>query len=90
MKVTLSVIKADIGSIGGHIQPSARLVETVREKVAEGGKGLLLDTYIGFTGDDVAILMSHAGGPASHSHACRAESEASVHAPCSWKTTSAP
>ena len=25
MKVTLSVIKADIGSIGGHIRPSAKL-----------------------------------------------------------------
>ncbi|RJP23269.1 MAG: fructose 1,6-bisphosphatase [Deltaproteobacteria bacterium] len=62
MKVTLSVIKADIGSIGGHIRPSGRLLESVREKVATGGKGLLIDTHIGFTGDDVAILMSHAGG----------------------------
>src|SRR5512139_3090181 len=62
MKVTLSVIKADIGSIGGHIRPSAKLLETVRSKVAELGKGLLIDTYIGFTGDDVAILMSHTGG----------------------------
>src|SRR5512140_1938761 len=62
MKVTLSVIKADIGSIGGHIRPSAKLLETVRSKVAELGKGLLIDTYVGFTGDDVAILMSHTGG----------------------------
>jgi fructose 1,6-bisphosphate aldolase/phosphatase len=30
MKLTLSVIKADIGSIGGPIRPSQRLVETVR------------------------------------------------------------
>ena len=29
MKVTISVIKADIGSIGGHICPSQRLIETV-------------------------------------------------------------
>ncbi len=62
MKVTLSVIKADIGSIGGHIRPSAKLLETVRSKVAELGKGLLIDTYVGFTGDDIAILMSHTGG----------------------------
>lgn len=26
MKMTLSVIKADVGSIGGHIAPSARLL----------------------------------------------------------------
>jgi fructose 1,6-bisphosphate aldolase/phosphatase len=33
MKLTLSVIKADIGSIGGHIAPSTRLLETVRRAV---------------------------------------------------------
>lgn len=62
MKVTLSVIKADIGSIGGHIRPSAKLLETVRATVAEEGKGFLIDFHIGFTGDDVAILMSHVEG----------------------------
>ena len=62
MKVTLSVIKADIGSIGGHIRPSGKLVETVGKIVAEEGKALLIDSYIGFTGDDIAILMSHTGG----------------------------
>ena len=44
MKLTLSVIKADIGSIGGHIQPSAKLLETVREHVATHGKDLLIGT----------------------------------------------
>jgi fructose 1,6-bisphosphate aldolase/phosphatase len=62
MKITLSVIKADIGSIGGHIRPSAKLLDEVRRKVAELGKNLLIDTYIGFTGDDIAILMTHTGG----------------------------
>jgi fructose 1,6-bisphosphate aldolase/phosphatase len=62
MKVTLSVIKADIGSIGGHIRPSRKLLDTVRATVAEGGKGVLIDCFIAFTGDDVAILMSHTAG----------------------------
>jgi fructose 1,6-bisphosphate aldolase/phosphatase len=62
MKVTLSVIKADIGSIGGHIRPSGKLLDTVRATVAEGGKGVLVDYFIAFTGDDVAILMSHTAG----------------------------
>lgn len=62
MRVTLSVIKADIGSIGGHIRPSARLFDRVKEFVAQGGRGLLIDHYISFTGDDVAILMTHARG----------------------------
>ncbi|NIR61626.1 MAG: fructose 1,6-bisphosphatase, partial [Gammaproteobacteria bacterium] len=33
MKLTLSVIKADIGSIGGHVVPSHPLLNTVREQV---------------------------------------------------------
>jgi fructose 1,6-bisphosphate aldolase/phosphatase len=63
MKVTLSVIKADIGSIGGHIRPSEKLVDTVRATVAEKGKAVLIDHHIAFTGDDIAILMSHTAGP---------------------------
>ncbi|MBI5543418.1 MAG: fructose 1,6-bisphosphatase [Deltaproteobacteria bacterium] len=63
MKVTLSVIKADIGSIGGHIAPSRRLMETVRSHVHRHGEGLLIDSAISHTGDDVAILMTHTRGP---------------------------
>ncbi len=62
MKVTLSVIKADIGSIGGHICPSRQLLQTVREHVAGAGKSLLVDNYISHTGDDIAILMTHTRG----------------------------
>ncbi|MCL5966884.1 MAG: fructose-1,6-bisphosphatase [Deltaproteobacteria bacterium] len=62
MKMTLSVIKADIGSIGGHIRPSAEVVDTVRKKIeAERGK-LVIDSHIGYTGDDIAILMTHVNG----------------------------
>jgi fructose 1,6-bisphosphate aldolase/phosphatase len=62
MKITLSVIKADIGSIGGHTTPSARLLETVRAWIHTHGGELLLDHYIGATGDDIAILMTHRRG----------------------------
>lgn len=62
MRMTLSVIKADIGSVGGHIQPSAELVAQVRNTVAELGRGILLDFHVGYTGDDIAILMTHTGG----------------------------
>lgn len=61
-KITLSVIKADIGSIGGHICPSRRLLEAVRSFIAEHGKRLLLDSYISHTGDDIAIVMTHNRG----------------------------
>ncbi len=62
MKLTLSVIKADIGSIGGHVAPSKRLRETVAAFVQERAAGLILDHYISHTGDDIAILMTHTRG----------------------------
>jgi len=62
MKLTLSVIKADIGSIAGHVAPSKRLREAVETFIRERGAGLLLDHYISHTGDDIAILMTHTRG----------------------------
>ncbi|HEV2276338.1 MAG TPA: fructose-1,6-bisphosphate aldolase/phosphatase [Acidobacteriaceae bacterium] len=62
MKLTLSVIKADIGSIGGHVAPSQHLLETVRTYVGKRAPGLLLDHSISHTGDDIAILMTHTRG----------------------------
>ena len=62
MRTTLSVIKADVGSIGGHIRPSAKLKETVERFVRENGKKLLLDCYVSSTGDDIALLMTHQHG----------------------------
>jgi len=61
-KITLSIIKADIGSIGGHVRPSQRLLQTVENYIKEKGKGLLIDFYVGHTGDDIAILSTHKKG----------------------------
>ncbi|MGB9707188.1 MAG: fructose-1,6-bisphosphatase [Microgenomates group bacterium] len=62
MKITLSIIKADIGGVGGHTKPSEKILNTVKEYVSKKGKNLLLDHLIFFTGDDISILMSHQGG----------------------------
>ena len=62
MKQTLSIIKADVGSIGGHVAPSKRLLEAVEQHVWQKGKDLLTDSYVSHTGDDVAILMTHTRG----------------------------
>jgi len=64
-KITLSIIKADIGSIGGHIKPSQKLLETVSNYIKEKGRGLIIDSYIGHTGDDIAILTTHKKGPSN-------------------------
>ena len=62
MKITLSIIKADIGSIGGHIKPGQKLLETVENYIKTKGRGVLIDFYIGHTGDDIAILSTHQRG----------------------------
>jgi fructose 1,6-bisphosphate aldolase/phosphatase len=62
MKVTLTAIKADVGSIGGHLRPSEALLAAVRETVERIGKGLIIDSAVTHTGDDVAILMTHGRG----------------------------
>jgi fructose 1,6-bisphosphate aldolase/phosphatase len=62
MKTTLSIIKADIGSIGGHIRPSEKLVAEVRDFVTQKSKGMITDFFVSHTGDDIAILFSHSLG----------------------------
>src|SRR3989344_1366876 len=63
MKVTISVIKADTGSVGGHNRPSNAMVERAKERVAEAKKNkLLIDANVTFTGDDIALLMTHTRG----------------------------
>jgi fructose 1,6-bisphosphate aldolase/phosphatase len=62
MRVTLTVIKADIGSIGGHIKPGERLKSRVRDFIEDKGTKLIHDYFMSSTGDDIAILMSHGRG----------------------------
>lgn len=62
MKTTVSAIKADIGSVGGHIKPSQRVMDTVREYVHQHHHGLIIDHVVSFTGDDIAILTTHDRG----------------------------
>src|SRR3989344_1450919 len=62
MKITLTLIKADIGAVGGHTKPSAKLLETVKDFVSSKGEGMFLDHMVFHTGDDIAILMSHTRG----------------------------
>lgn len=50
MRVTVSVIKADIGSVGGHTLPSREVLECVRGQVMDAVGALLLDAHVGHTG----------------------------------------
>lgn len=66
LRITISVIKADVGGIGGHTRPSDGLLNavknTVKPQVRKDDKGLLIDSYIGFCGDDIHIVMTHTKG----------------------------
>jgi fructose 1,6-bisphosphate aldolase/phosphatase len=62
MKVTISAIKADVGGVGGHTLPSNELLDIVRNYVAGKSKELLIDFYVGHTGDDIHIIMIHKSG----------------------------
>mgnify|MGYP001577554561 CR=1 FL=1 len=62
-RVTLSVIKADVGSVGGHTKPHEKMLKEVREMVAEAKfNKLLIDADVKYTGDDICLIMSHAWG----------------------------
>ena len=64
MKTTISILKADVGSIGGHTKPSARMMASVENDAQQAvSQGMLLDAYVSHTGDDIAIIMSHTRGP---------------------------
>ncbi len=62
MKTTLSIIKADIGSVGGHIAPSRQLFSVVKEFVEDASRGVVNDAFISSTGDDIALLIAHQQG----------------------------
>jgi fructose 1,6-bisphosphate aldolase/phosphatase len=70
VRLTISVIKADVGSIGGHTKPSQRMLDSASLRIRDAIKtGLLVDGLVTHTGDDIALIMSHPhtpGTPAVH------------------------
>lgn len=58
--ITLSLIKADIGSICGHVKPAQVIINAVEKHVAENAESIgVINFRITHTGDDIAILFSH-------------------------------
>ena len=65
MQTTITAMRADVGSVGGHLQPSARAIAAVSAVLEESKEKLILDFDINFTGDDITVLCTHQGGPDS-------------------------
>jgi len=60
-KITLSVIKADVGGCVGHSGVHEALIEQAREALGKAG-GLLIDYYVTSCGDDLELIMTHERG----------------------------
>jgi fructose 1,6-bisphosphate aldolase/phosphatase len=63
-RITLSVIKADIGSIAGHHMVHPDQMATATKILAEAKqKELIIDFYVANVGDDLQLIMTHTKGP---------------------------
>ena len=63
MKTTISVIKADVGSIAGHAKTHGALLNKCDELLAKAkNESLLVDYHITSCGDDIDLIMTHRNG----------------------------
>ncbi len=62
-KTTVSVIKADIGSLAGHHIVHPDTIAVASRVLAEGkSKGVIVDYYVTNVGDDLQLIMTHRKG----------------------------
>ena len=62
-KITLSVIKADVGSYTGHSKVHPELLAMARTSLQEAcEQGTLIDYYVAAVGDDLELIMTHQKG----------------------------
>ncbi|MGW8318266.1 MAG: fructose 1,6-bisphosphatase, partial [Candidatus Promineifilaceae bacterium] len=58
--LTISAIKADVGSIGGHTRPSDRMLAVAKASLARAvEQNVITDFDVTHTGDDICLLMVH-------------------------------
>ncbi|MEN6443464.1 MAG: fructose-1,6-bisphosphate aldolase/phosphatase [Methanoregula sp.] len=61
-KITVSVIKADVGSYPGHSRTHPRLLEKAAKMLREEEGKLLIDSFVTHCGDDLELIMTHRHG----------------------------
>jgi fructose 1,6-bisphosphate aldolase/phosphatase len=63
VETTISVIKADIGSLAGHVVVPDFLLESARKSLKEGvEKKIINDFFVSNAGDDLELIMTHNRG----------------------------
>jgi len=62
--LTVSCIKADVGSLSGHITVLPEMIEIMEKHLEKEGKkkGLIIDYYVFHCGDDLETVMTHRKG----------------------------
>ena len=62
-KVTVSIIKADVGSVVGHARPHPSMLDAARDVLKDAQKaGTIEDFYVTRVGDDINLYMTHYKG----------------------------
>jgi fructose 1,6-bisphosphate aldolase/phosphatase len=61
-RATLTAIKADVGSIAGHTQPSVEMLQAASQMLEARRSSSLIDFRVTHTGDDICLLMTHRRG----------------------------
>ncbi len=62
-KITISVIKADIGGWPGHSRVHPELVKTAEKELSKAKEeGRIIDFYVAQAGDDLQLIMTHEKG----------------------------
>ncbi len=62
-KITLSVIKADVGGFVGHSSIHQNLLDVAQEKLSKAkDSGLIVDFHVTRVGDDLELIMTHERG----------------------------
>ncbi len=63
MKTTVSVIKADVGSMPGHVRAPQELLDVCSAVLEKGKKeNILIDFHVARCGDDIDLIMTHTKG----------------------------
>jgi len=81
MKITISVIKSEVVSNGGHIAPSSKNVKEISSYIENERNELVIDHYVGSIGDDISIMLTHQHGednPDVYKLACDAFSHSQI------------
>lgn len=63
MKTTVSVIKADVGSLPGHVKVPQDMLDVCEEKMSKAEEeGIIKSYYVTNCGDDINLIMAHEKG----------------------------